>query len=141
MEKFSIQQTSKLLKLSKDTLRYYDKIGLIRPSRGENKYRYYTEEDVLTLKYIEVLKYANFTLEEIQQFFEYKSMHDMEGGSGIKVLLEDKRLEYKQKIKVYQTMDALMDKTLKFKEKLTSKDDISKIDNLVEDLFQEIKGG
>lgn len=141
MKKFSIQQTSKLLKLSKDTLRYYDKIGLIRPSRGENKYRYYTEEDVLTLKYIEVLKYANFTLEEIQQFFEYKSMHDMEGGSGIKVLLEDKRLEYKQKIKVYQTMDALMDKTLKFKEKLTSKDDISKIDNLVEDLFQEIKGG
>lgn len=53
------QQASELLHMPKDTLRYYDKLGLVSPSRGENLYRCYTEQDILDLQYIETMKYAD----------------------------------------------------------------------------------
>lgn len=40
MKKYSIQQVSELLHMPKDTLRYYDKLELVSPSRGENRYRF-----------------------------------------------------------------------------------------------------
>lgn len=45
--KFSIGQVSKLFEISKDTLRYYDKIGILKLEVNEtNGYRYYYEEDL-----------------------------------------------------------------------------------------------
>ena len=35
MKQYTINQTAKLLCMPKDTLRYYDKIGLIQPVRGK----------------------------------------------------------------------------------------------------------
>lgn len=51
------------------TLRYYDEIGLLVPSyrNSENKYRYYTEDQMLTLYIIRKLKSFGFTLEEIRK--------------------------------------------------------------------------
>ncbi len=39
MKKYSIQQVSELLQISKDRLGYFDKLGLVTPTRGENRYR------------------------------------------------------------------------------------------------------
>ncbi|MCK4258009.1 MAG: MerR family transcriptional regulator [Halanaerobiales bacterium] len=52
-----------------DTLRYYDKIGLLTPNK-ENGQRKYCEEDLEKIKAITVLKKANFTLEEIKKILE-----------------------------------------------------------------------
>ena len=49
-----------------DSLRYYDKLGIVSPERGENGYRYYSERDYVLLQYVAVMKYANFTLSEIK---------------------------------------------------------------------------
>ena len=71
MKEYSIQQVSEVLQMPKDTLRYYDKLKLVSPSRGENRYRYYTERDILDLQYIETFKYADFSLAEIRLFFSF----------------------------------------------------------------------
>ncbi|MFL0196291.1 MerR family transcriptional regulator [Clostridium sp. WILCCON 0269] len=42
MDTYSIHQVSNLSQMSKDILRYYDKLGLICPKCSENRYRYYT---------------------------------------------------------------------------------------------------
>lgn len=43
---YNIKEFSQLLGLSVDTLRYYEKCGLISPKRNEvNKYREYNEKD------------------------------------------------------------------------------------------------
>lgn len=48
------------------TIRYYDSIGLLKPSFvAENGYRYYTDEDLLKLQRIISLKNLGFSLEEI----------------------------------------------------------------------------
>ncbi|RND62444.1 HTH-type transcriptional regulator AdhR [Lacticaseibacillus paracasei] len=54
--------------VSKDTLRFYEKIGLIVPSRGENHYRDYTPDDVVKLQITRNLKAVGLSLNEIPQF-------------------------------------------------------------------------
>lgn len=51
--------------VSKDTLRFYEKTGLIVPSRGENHYRDYTPDDVVKLQITRILKAVGLSLNEI----------------------------------------------------------------------------
>lgn len=140
MKKYSIRQVSELLHMPKDTLRYYDKLELVSPSRGENRYRYYTEQDILDLQYIETMKYADFTLAEIRQFFSYlRSLASDDDCLNIERLLEDKKLEYKQKINIYKSMVTLVDEMLHVKNQIKSPDDIGKANELVVSVFQKIK--
>lgn len=55
--------------ISIDTLRYYDKIGLLSPSRTKNR-RCYSSEDLEMALMINKLKNLNFTLEEIKLLFD-----------------------------------------------------------------------
>lgn len=60
-------EMAKLANVSEKTIRYYDKLGLLKPSKVEaNNYRYYTEYDLLKLQRILFLKSLGFSLEEIQ---------------------------------------------------------------------------
>jgi DNA-binding transcriptional MerR regulator len=50
---FTVKQLSDLTGVTGRTLRYYDSIGLLTPSRiGENGYRYYNEGDLLRLQQV-----------------------------------------------------------------------------------------
>ena len=64
---YSISEMCKLTGVSKDTLRYYDKINLITPKREASKYRTYNDKDVMLAKYIQVLKYIGYSLDEIRE--------------------------------------------------------------------------
>lgn len=56
--------------ISADTIRYYEKMGLIKAaSRSEAGYRIYGEEAERILQFIRGAKTLNFTLEEIRQLF------------------------------------------------------------------------
>lgn len=60
-----IGEVSKKFDISIDTLRYYDKIGILVPDR-KNEYRYYTEKSLKKLQAILELKKMQFTLDEIK---------------------------------------------------------------------------
>ena len=49
---FVISVVAKLVSLHPQTLRYYDRIGLIRPSRTQGRMRLYSRRDVETLRKI-----------------------------------------------------------------------------------------
>jgi DNA-binding transcriptional MerR regulator len=52
----SIKEFADFTEISESTLRYYDKIGLLSPSyRGENRYRYYLPNQLITVNFIKVL--------------------------------------------------------------------------------------
>ncbi|WP_332650209.1 MerR family transcriptional regulator [Lysinibacillus sp. 54212] len=53
-------------KVSIDTIRYYEKEGLLHPSRLENGYRYYDQPCEKSIKFILVLKELGFSLQEIR---------------------------------------------------------------------------
>ena len=62
-----INDVEKLTGLTAKSIRYYESKGLITVQHNkENGYRIYTEEDVLHLKRIKVLRYLDFSIEEIR---------------------------------------------------------------------------
>ena len=53
---YTISQFAELLKLSIDTLRYYEKEGLIKPQRNPQNQRVYSTADVAWMEFILRLK-------------------------------------------------------------------------------------
>ncbi|MBE9914112.1 MerR family transcriptional regulator [Paenibacillus donghaensis] len=64
---YSIGQLSKKTNISIRALRYYDEIGLLKPAKiSESGYRYYSNEEINTLRHITALKELGFTLAAIK---------------------------------------------------------------------------
>lgn len=65
-KKYKTGEFARLANVTERTLRYYDKIGLLKPSFIlSNGYRQYTDSDLLKLQKILSLKYLGFSIEEI----------------------------------------------------------------------------
>jgi MerR family transcriptional regulator, copper efflux regulator len=64
-----ISELSQKTGVSKDTLRFYEKAGLMNSNnkRGENNYRNYDDEAVSRLEFIKHGKTLGFTLSEIRK--------------------------------------------------------------------------
>jgi DNA-binding transcriptional MerR regulator len=72
---FTIGHVSKKYSLSRSTLIYYDKIGVLSPSgRSESNYRLYSDTDLEKMKRIRLFRSAGLSLEAIA------SLLDTEGG-------------------------------------------------------------
>lgn len=65
--RYSIGQTAKICEISIQTLHFYDKIGLVKPTEVDplNGYRFYANQDILQIKIIQDLRCLHFSLEEI----------------------------------------------------------------------------
>jgi MerR family transcriptional regulator, thiopeptide resistance regulator len=65
---FTVKQLSGLAGVTPRTLRHYDQIGLLKPSRiGENGYRYYGEQDALRLQQILFYRKLGLPLADIKK--------------------------------------------------------------------------
>lgn len=77
-EYYSIGEMAKLNFISPHTLRYYDKINLLKPSYVDEKtgYRYYSYKDFLFLDAIQYLRHFDMSLQEIKSHFETRTAKD-----------------------------------------------------------------
>lgn len=77
---FTIGEVSKLFNTNIRTLRYYDSIGLLKPTRVDEKtgYRYYSTKDFERLNTIKYLRTLDMPLEKIALFFDNKEITVME---------------------------------------------------------------
>ncbi len=67
----TIAEVSKKYELSQDTLRYYERIGLL-PSvnRTKSKIRFYTDEDCKWIEFIKCMRSAGLTIEVLTEYVE-----------------------------------------------------------------------
>lgn len=56
--------------LSKQTLIWYEKEGLIKPVRNENRYREYSDRDIKTLQLIKMLRGMDISIDDIRHILE-----------------------------------------------------------------------
>ena len=61
--------------ISKDTIRYYEKIGLLHPETI-NKHREYNNNDIILIETIIKLKQTGFSLLEIKMLFDWSENTD-----------------------------------------------------------------
>ena len=73
MESLSIGQLAKKAKVNIQTVRYYERRGLIpEPPRRESGYRQYSQADLDRLKFIRHGKELGFSLKEISELFSLR---------------------------------------------------------------------
>ncbi len=66
-----IGELAQVLDVSRDTIRFYEKEGLIQPvGRRDNNYREYSDKAVQQLRFIRDLQERGFTLTEIRDLLE-----------------------------------------------------------------------
>ena len=70
-EKININQVEKLTGVSKRNIRFYEKEGLLCPTRNEeNGYRIYDQRDIWRIKVVKMLRMLDMPLEEIKKVLE-----------------------------------------------------------------------
>jgi DNA-binding transcriptional MerR regulator len=73
----NIQAFSKKTNISSYTIRYYEKIGLLKNiGRNSSGHRWFTEKDVLWLSFIKRLKNTGMPLENIRLYAELRELGD-----------------------------------------------------------------
>ncbi len=110
-ELYSVGDAAALCDVSIQTLRYYDKIGLVQPAEknADTGYRYYRKEQLVAIQTIKLLKNLDFSLDEIR---------DMLNSSGIDYLqsrMQGKLADLRQKIEL---MHATYDSACLFLDRL-----------------------
>ena len=73
---FTIGEAAAAARTTSETLRHYDRIGLVRPSRKDpwTGYRYYTGQDIVRLNTVRALQLMDLSLKEIKEVLEYNDL-------------------------------------------------------------------
>lgn len=73
---FSVGEAARAAHTTSETLRHYDRIGLVKPSKKDewNNYRYYTEQDIVRLNTVRALQLMDLPLREIKKVLEYDDL-------------------------------------------------------------------
>lgn len=70
---FSISEAAGIVDMTAETLRHYDRIGLVKPCRTDEwtGYRYYSQQEIVRLNTIKALRCMDLTLSEIKVILSY----------------------------------------------------------------------
>ena len=68
---YRISELAELVGLSRSTLLYYGKLGLIEAQRTSNGYRSYSERDLQRVRLLQQLQAGGLTLKECQACFHW----------------------------------------------------------------------
>lgn len=86
---------AKMANVTQRTIRYYDKIGLLKPSMmAENGYRKYSDSDFLKIQKIVSLRNLGFSIEEIFPIIMNENEKDIKQSLQMQTDLIEKRIEY-----------------------------------------------
>ncbi|MBS5062297.1 MAG: MerR family transcriptional regulator [Hungatella hathewayi] len=114
---FSIGELAKICNITPKTLRFYDKLGLLKPAivNPQNGYRFYTRWHITRVTTIKQLQDVGITLDDIQSFFKQDDETDIvESLSALLKLQEDsinrQSLELLQKLKKVRSLQLQCEK-------------------------------
>ena len=119
---FSVGEAAKIVHTTSETLRHYDRIGLVKPSKKDEwtNYRYYTEQDIVWLNTVRALQLMDLPLQEIKKVLEYDDLEkivdfltqaEIKADEKIKALqysqskIRSARADYERKLQMRQTFN------------------------------------
>lgn len=112
-EKFTTSQVAKEANVNIETIRYYERNGLIvEPERNESGYRQYTGEDIGRIKFIKLSQELGFSLKEISQILSMRA--DNKLNCSVTLNLSEKKIhEIDEKINKLNEMKSLLKSFIK----------------------------
>lgn len=101
---YTISEVSKLYHIGVDSLRYYERLGILHPQRGENNYRMYRLQDMYKLNIIQDLRKFNFSMAQIKEYLDIQTIDNtLDILQKEQTLLEKQLLELKIKEEVIKS--------------------------------------
>lgn len=92
------------------TVRYYTRIGLLKPSRDlRNGYKVYKQADKDRLKFINAAKALGFTLAEIEEILDH-TVHGDSPCPMVREIVEKRIIENKEKIRQMKRLQSRLEK-------------------------------
>ena len=83
-----------------ETIRYYQRIGLLRVPQTTSSYRYYNEQDIETLNFIQKAKDAGLQLSEIQELLQL----ELDNRVQVREVIEQRLAKIDQRIGELQSL-------------------------------------
>ena len=112
MNSFTVGALADNAGVNLETVRYYEKIGLMpKPKRKGSRYRFYDENDLARLKFIIRAKELGFTLNEIKELLDLRIESKATCGD-IKKIAGHKIVDIEQKIKDLQNIKKVLTKLI-----------------------------
>ncbi|OPA80933.1 MerR family transcriptional regulator [Paenibacillus selenitireducens] len=142
MEKlYSIQEVSRILGITKDTLRYYDRIGIVSPSRKDNRYRRYSKDDLIDLMNIQIMQYADFSLDEIRGTLSIRKMENIDPVyyEEVSAFLDAKNAETRKKIAHLEKVSQLLNIAAETLRNFNIESD-QRLTKIVREIYKDIRG-
>ena len=123
-EYYRINEIAKLYAISTDSLRYYEKLGLLKPKREANGYRLYSLNDIYKITVIRDLRALDFSMEQIKDYLSHQSAEhtaqmlteEMEQIDEKLRYLEDARLSIKRRIEKFKSLSEVKCGEIAFRE-------------------------
>lgn len=114
MHEMTIAEVSKMYGLSADTLRYYERIGLIpKVYRNKSGIRDYTEEDCGWVEFIKCMRSAGLQIEALIDYVALFQEGDHTKEARMKILTEQREQLYQRMQEMQSTLQRL-DKKIEF---------------------------
>lgn len=108
----TIGKIARMAQVSADTVRYYEKEGLLSPVRKSDAgYRLYNEEAVRRLNFIKHAQHCGLSLSEIRELLEIKKRNDS-CCNDVRTVAVHKKLQLESKIKALQEMSNALSKLI-----------------------------
>ena len=102
----SIGTAATTVGLSADTLRYYEKIGLLpRPARNPGGQRVYREKDLTRLRFIKRAQALGFSLQDIRQLLRLRE-NPIKCSKAVRALAQEKRDSLLVQVREMERMQA-----------------------------------
>ncbi|CAH1203698.1 putative HTH-type transcriptional regulator [Paenibacillus allorhizoplanae] len=107
---FSIKEAAEQSALSEDTIRYYEKIGLLpQADRKKNRHRIYHPEDLQVMQLITCLKKTGMSLDEMKPFLGLTYESDLTEHPDLQVKLQQHREKIQHQINSLQMIIDVID--------------------------------
>ena len=103
-----INEVSKLYDISADTLRYYERIGLIPPvTRNESGIRDYSEADCTWVQFAKCMRGAGLSVESLIEYVTLFGEGDQTRAARKEILIEERAKLMERMAQMQETLDKL----------------------------------
>jgi len=103
----NISAASRVSHLPAKTIRYYEDIDLIHPSRRDNGYRDYSDDDICKLRFLQHARSLGFTIEDCRILLSLYE-DDSRASKDVKAIAETHLQKIEQKIAELKSMHATL---------------------------------
>lgn len=96
----TIGKLAKMYQLNVETIRYYQRFGLMRVPESSQTYRYYQQQDIETLHFIQKAKDAGLQLNEIKELLTL----DLDNRRQVQHVIEQRLAKIDERIQELQAL-------------------------------------